>query len=526
MKNILFLILSFCACTEMVFGAVTWSSPASISTASVNATNPHVVIDTNGNAAAAWVENNVIMAATLPFGGSWTSPVAISNGANTSSMPKLGVDSSGNVTAAWIENNVLESATLPFGGSWSAETAVSGSGVTEFSLDVDASGHAVVVWIRSGSVEAALRTSGTWSLVSTLSSTTSSSPHVKISSNGQAMAVWHSVSSGNDIIVSDLLTVSTNTWAATKNVTTATPAFKFNYPKVAIDSNGNATAAAFRYNYNATTGAYYNVQVITSTLTSGSSSWGLGTLLSNSGIGNPANLTLKLKADVNGDVLAIWTNLYDGMTYTIESANKIFGANWPSAILPQNPSLYSFGMDAAVSQGSAILTNMTWDGTNINMVSQETDTTDPLAQGWTPINQFSTGADNAYPACALNVTSSQLDAVVVWVNYNGTNTVINASSGTDAVVVPPSGISASQSSINYGVFIDYVNTITWSASTDPNLVQYNIYRDGEFFASTAPGTLTVDDHNQISSGSGTVIYGVSALNSDFRQSAMITATVP
>jgi len=523
MKNILLLILSICACTEMVYGDVVWSTPASISTASVNASDPHVVIDTNGNATAVWVENSVIQAGSLPFGGSWTTPTALSNISNTASRPRLGVDSSGNVVAVWIENNVLESAVLPFGGSWGAEAAVSGSGVTDFTFDADASGNAVAVWIRSGNVEAALRKAGSWSLVSTLSSTASSSPNVKISSNGQAVAVWYSTSSGNDVIVSDFLTISTNTWAATKNVTTPTTAFRFNYPKVTIDSNGNATAAAFRYNFNATTGGYYNVQVVTSTLTTGSTAWGLGTLLSNAGIGNPANLTLKVRADVNGDVLAVWTNLYDGMTYSLESANKVYGASWPISILPQNPSLYSLGVDVAVSQGSALMANMTWDGTNINIVSQETDTTDPIAQGWTNMNQMSSGSDNAYPSCAINVTSSQLDAVAVWINYNGTNTSINASNGSDIVVVPPSGVSASQSSTNFGVYTDYFNTITWTASTEPNIIQYNLYRDGEFFGATDPGTLTFVDHNQVQSGA--VTYGVSTLNENFRQSAMITFTL-
>lgn len=110
MKNILFLILSLCACTELVYSDIIWSTPVSISSASVNAADPDVVIDSNGNITAAWVENNVIMAASLPFGGSWNTPVALSNLANTSSKPKIKVDATGNVTAIWMENNILESA--------------------------------------------------------------------------------------------------------------------------------------------------------------------------------------------------------------------------------------------------------------------------------------------------------------------------------------------------------------------------------------------------------------------------------
>lgn len=527
MKNILFLILSLCACTELVYSDIIWSTPVSISSASVNAADPDVVIDSNGNITAAWVENNVIMAASLPFGGSWNTPVALSNLANTSSKPKIKVDATGNVTAIWMENNILESATLPFGGSWSAETAISGSGVTNFAFDVDASGNAVAVWVRSNNIEASTRKLGIWSLVSVLSILTSSNPDIKISSNGQAIAVWQSLSSGSDILVSDNLTISTNIWAATKNITTPTTALRFNYPKVAIDSNGNATVAAFRYNFNSASGAYSNVQVLSFSLSSGATSWTqLPSFLSNSGIGNPANLKIRLKADVNGDVLAVWTNLYDGMTYTIESSNKLNGGSWPVFVTLQNPTVYSFGADIAISQGSALLVNMLWDDvSNINIVSQESDTTNPILQGWTNINQVSTGNFNAYPKCALNVTSSQSNAVAVWMNFNGTNTTINASIGSDSVIAPPSNVLATQTSTNFGIYTDYYNTITWNPSPDPNIIQYNIYRNGVFFASTPPDTLTFVDHNQAQSGTSSVTYGVSVLDGNFRQSAMINYTL-
>lgn len=521
MKKILCLILLLSAYSGFLHSDITWSSPVSISTPSVNAVDPHVVIDSNGNATALWVENNIIISASLPFGGSWSSQVTLSNVSNTSSSPKLGIDSSGNVTALWIENAIIKTATLPFGGSWSSATVVSGSGVSKISFDVDSAGNAVSVWVRTGNIEAATRTSGTWSLVSVLSVLSSSNPQVKISSNGKAMAVWKSISGTSDVIVSDQLTISTNTWAATKNVTTGTAAFA-NYPKIAIDSQGNATAAWFRYNFLG--GAYSNVQVFSSTLTNGAATWSVPSILSNGGIGNPANLAIRLKADINGDVLAVWTNLYDGMTYSIESTNKIFGGVWPQSIAPQATSLYSFGLDVAISQGTAVLVNMAWDGvSDIFIQSQETDSTNPLLQGWTNSNVFSTGSDNGYPACDITVSSTSLTAVAVWTNYNGTNTTINASQGTDSVISPPTAVSASQSSTNFGVYTDYQNTITWGASSDPNIIQYNIYRNGEFFASTLPGTLTFTDHNQVQSG--TVTYGVAALDLNLRQSAMVTFTL-
>ncbi len=524
MKKILFLFLALFSFSGMVYSDITWSTPVAISTALTTASDPHVVIDVNGNATAAWVENNAIKASSLPFGGSWSTPVTLSNVSNTSSTPRLGVDSSGNVTALWIENTQIESATLPFGGSWGAETSpISGTGASNPSFAVDASGNAVAVWVRSGFIESSTRISGTWSLVSVLSATNSSNPHVAISSFGTAMAVWHSVVSGNDLIVTDILTISSNTWAATKNVFSGTATFNHNYPKVAIDANGNAAVAWFRYNFFGGNN-YQNVQVITSALSQGASAWGIPNFLSNQGIRNPADLTIKLKFDTSGDALIFWTNSYDGELFTIESSVKLVGGVWQLSSMVDSPSLYSFGIDSAIAAANALLVEMTWDGvSNINIRSIQTDSTNPGSQFFTIPNQISTGSDNAYPSCGFSVNGSALNAVVVWLNFNGSNVVINASSGTDSVIGPPSSVSATQSNINYGVYDDFINTITWSASTDPNVIQYNVYRNGVIVAELPASTLQFVDHNQVQSGH--VTYGVAGFTGNDRQSAIITFTL-
>lgn len=523
-KKILFLILTLCSFSRIIHSDITWTTPVAISTALTDASDPHVVVDSNGNATATWVENSIIKASSLPFGGSWGAPVTLSNVLNTSSSPKLGIDSSGNVTAVWIENAQIESATLPFGGSWSAETSpISGSGASNLSLAVDASGHAVAVWVRSGFVESSTRISGTWSLVSVLSASNSSNPHVAISSFGIAMAAWHSVVSGSDVIVTDILTISSNTWAATKNVFSATAAFFHNYPKIAIDANGNSTIAWVRYNL-LDGSAFQNVQIITSSLSAGGATWGIPTILSNSGIRNPADLTIKLRYDASGDVIAVWTNSYDGETFSTESSKKLFGGSWQGFITPNSPTLYSFGMDVAIASGTALMVSMAWDGVSTVMIqAQESDVTDPVLQGWTTVNPFSTGNDNGYPQVALSLTGSTFNALAVWIHFDGTNNVIHASTGSDSTISPPSSVSATQSVTDFGVFKDYFNTITWAASSDPDLIQYNIFRNGVFFASTDPGTLTFIDHNQVQGG--TVIYGVAALTSAFRQSDIISFTL-
>lgn len=517
--------MTLCSFSRTVYGDISWSTPVAISTALTDASDAHVVIDANGNATAAWVENNTIKSSSLPFGGSWSAPVTLSNVLNTSSSPKLGVDSNGNVTALWIENTQIESATLPFGGSWSAETSpISGSGASQPVLVVDSSNNAVAVWTRSGFVESSTRISGTWSLVSVLSAANSDNPHVAINNNGKAIAVWHSVISGADNLHSSTLTISTNTWASPLNVLPGTAGLLHNYPKVAIDGGGNATIAWFRYN-KLDGNAFQNVEVLTSDLAATAAAWtSLPTFLSSPGLRNPADLTIKLRFDDSGDILATWINSYDGETFTIESSRRIFGGTWPSPISFSTPSIYSFAIDVSIASGTALVTNMAWDGVSTVMIqSQETDISDPVLQFYTSTVTFSTGNDNAFPQSALSITGSSVNAVAVWLHFDGSNVVVHAATGTDSTIAPPSSVSATQNVTSFGVFNDYYNTITWTASTAPNIIQYNIYRNGIFFAATDPSTLQFIDHNTVQNG--TVTYGVAALTSEFRQSDIVTFTL-
>src|SRR5690348_15496173 len=138
MKKILALFFAVVSFSQVIGRPdIIWSTPTTLSSTGVNASDPRVVMDPSGNVTAAWVENGFIKASTQPVNGSFNTPVTISN--TGASSPRLAVDSSGNVTAIWIESGVIESATLPFGGSWSAEVAVSSSTATNPKIVVDSS---------------------------------------------------------------------------------------------------------------------------------------------------------------------------------------------------------------------------------------------------------------------------------------------------------------------------------------------------------------------------------------------------
>src|SRR5579871_2975994 len=232
MKKLLTLACLLTAMQWQCFAdTINWNTPITISTFGANATDPQIVIDPSGNSTSVWVENNVIKASHLPAGGSWGAITAISNtGAST---PRIGIDTAGNVTAAWVENNVVSSATLPVNGSWSAESALSNSGASSVMLSVDSSGNAVAVWIRNGFVETAQKPfGGSWSTVSVLSSGGAEShPYVNIGPSGVIFAVWHSASTGPNVVAASKGSVG-GSWGTSGNIIAVSPAQLHDYPKV------------------------------------------------------------------------------------------------------------------------------------------------------------------------------------------------------------------------------------------------------------------------------------------------------
>ncbi len=505
-------------------GAITWSSPITISSSSVNASDPQLVIDSQANTTAAWVENGIIKSSSLLNGGSWSTPVSLSTSANIASSPLLGIDSSGNVTAVWIENNTINTALLPYGGSWSSENSISSSGTTSPALSVDASGNAVAVWVRNNLIESSTRISGTWNTVTTLSSAISNYPQVAISANGCVIAVWQSIKSGIYSITSSTSTLG-GAWNSPKNVfyINTTDLEYHTYPKVAIDNNGNAIVVWFGYNENE--GTFQNVKVLSSSLGYQAVAWSLPSRLSKSGLRNPSDLFLKILFDSNGNAASLWTNSYDGQLFYIELVVQNSGSGWGGSFMPYAPSLYSLDGDISVnSKGDALVIYMYWDGSLINIFSQETDIAAPVYSYWSNTNLVSAGSYNGYPKSAYASNGNTSNAAAVWTYFNGSNTVIQAAIGSETDILAPSNLNITQNSTYFGIYTDYFNTLTWDASISPNIQRYNIFRNEIFFESTDSNTLQITDHNAVQNGS--VTYGVASMDIYFRQSSIATVSFP
>ncbi len=69
MKKIVALFFTVCAFAQSMCGDINWSSPVTISTTNVTASDPRIVIDTNNNATAVWIETTSFERVRYPMVG-------------------------------------------------------------------------------------------------------------------------------------------------------------------------------------------------------------------------------------------------------------------------------------------------------------------------------------------------------------------------------------------------------------------------------------------------------------------------
>ena len=76
----------------------------------------------------------------------------------------------------------------------------------------------------------------------------------------------------------------------------------------------------------------------------------------------------------------------------------------------------------------------------------------------------------------------------------------------------------------YGLFTDYLNTVSWHASTQHSLSGYAVYRNGEVIAKVNNTTTQFVDHNRNPAVADT--YGIAAFGSGSEQSAIVFVIAP
>jgi hypothetical protein len=178
-----------------------WIAPVPVSNEGLQALDPQIAIDGQGNVTVAWVSgtsNRAIVVAEHPAGGAWTPATSRLQATEKCHDPKLAVNPAGAaVLAADCETGgALRAVTRTVNGVWSTPSAeIPGSGAGhEPRVGIDSVGNAIAVWAGAGStVQSAYKPAGSgWTNTGQLSTAAKVAlePNVAMSPAGFAHAIW------------------------------------------------------------------------------------------------------------------------------------------------------------------------------------------------------------------------------------------------------------------------------------------------------------------------------------------------
>jgi hypothetical protein len=390
---------------------------------------------------------------------------------------------------------------------------------------MNANGDAIAVWLSGREVTASTGSfSGGWNSSSTVSSSggTASTPQVSIDSSGNGIIVWEQPVISTPAIYAS--TLSSGSWSSPTMISAS--GVNSTSPHVATSPSSTEKAIAVWFSYDVSGSDYSNVYVQTSSLQTGGS-WTTPARLSSAGYMDPHNLSLGIGIDDNGNAAAGWNTSLNGSVITCQFTSKLNGANWVGAqsLNVANPAAYGMGFDVEPS-GNMIAAWMGVDSTGTTLAVPASVATPVVSSQiiWGAPITLSTGNSNGYPQAAVNFSNNEIYATACWLSYNGTNTSIVASIGSMPWPLPPTGLSVSESTANYGLTTNVYNTLSWTASTSPSIASYRIYRNGVLVTSVPSTATQWVDYNRIADES--VTYGIQTQNQSQQVSEIATVTWP
>lgn len=522
MKKLFITLLAALSVSQLMCNDIDWSfPPETLSTVGQNATDAQIAMDPNGNSVAVWLENGLVKSKSKPADMPWSAPSTISG--FSASSPLIGMDASGNATAVWLEGSIVKAATKTLSGAWSSAATLSGNNASNPALAVGAAGAVIAGWVRTGDVQTSTKLAGgAWGNAATINGATSARPMIAIGGTGantRAVVVWEDVTSSVRKVYASTKLIAA-AWGTKQIISTDDP--QAAYAQVAVDETGRATAVWYGYDV---AGSQYSSVLVRSASMSSSGSWSAPSSLSKPGIRNPATLAARIGYDYTGNAIALWTTSFDDETFYIQSAIKPVNGCWAESKDLVKKNLYALQGDLAVSSlGNALALYMSYNGAALQIQSAELDITGFMDSVWSVPLSNSDGTQNGYPQVAATLTGNTVNSAAVWINYDGMHTSVAASTGIRQTVLPPSALTVTQSSDDFGVFTEYYNTLQWEASEDSNVAGYLIYRNGAFLQRVDANVLEFVDNNRAQNGS--VTYGVAAIDNQQTHSPIITVSYP
>jgi microcompartment protein CcmK/EutM len=415
------------------------SAVQTLSAAGQDATDPQVALDALGNAVVVWTRSDGnhdrIQVRRRSVSGSLSAVQTLSAVGGDAFGPQVAVGANGNAVVVWERyngtDNRIQVRRRAAGGSLTAVQNLSPSGqhAYEPQVAVDANGNAVVVWYRFDGahdrIQVRRRTAaGGLSAVQTLSPAgqNASNPQVAVDPDGNAVAAWRRFD-GTKWRIQVRRRAAGGSLSAVQTLSDAGQ--DASDPQVAVDRNGNAVVAWYRFD-----GANFRIQAVRRT--AGGS---LSAVLTLSGAGQGA-IRPRVAIDREGNAMVVWQT-FDGADFRIQGLRRTAGGSLSEVL-----TLSAAGQDAANAElgvdpeGNSVVVWSRYDGTH-NRVQ---------ASYLLEVKTLSAAGKDA------NASQVALDrggnAVVAWRAYDGANYRIQvrrrtASGGLSAVqTLSPAGRNA------------------------------------------------------------------------------------
>jgi hypothetical protein len=409
-----------------------WLPPVDISQSGEAAGNPHVVLDSEGNATAVWERWNgtdtVVESAFRPAGEGWGEPVDLSEpelegevtpGANNAGSPRIAVDRNGNVTVIWERyagsKIVVQSVDRPAGGSWTAPADIAEVNLgpaPEPWIAVDWEGRATAVWKHGEVIETAFRPfGGEWEAPVPLSGEESFVPEAAMDARGDTTAVWMHFD-GSHYVVESTYRPEGGVWEEPALV--SEPGEEGGNPHVALDASGDALVV-WR-------GHGEGGEAVRAAFRPAGGSWGPATDVSSPG---EHVESLRDAVDPEGNAIVAWSGDMGkvGEHGIAHAAFKPATGSWeePVALSPDGGN--SVPSDVVFdTSGNAALVWQRWDGSS-NVVQAAYR---PAGEEWeSPVDLSEEGKQGMDATIVLDApgdaTAADGDATAVWVSEAGTS---------------------------------------------------------------------------------------------------------
>lgn len=332
------ILLGVISCAQLELSG--WSSVVNLSSASINAENPSLASDPNGNAMVVWDGYDPsgyqkIMASYYTAGTGWdVTPTVISLSGPPGGhafQPFVSMDSSGNAMAVWHRvdgsNYIIQASYYTFlTSTWSAPVNISTIGQNSFNPQFlfNGSGNGIAVWYNAHTKT--LRASSYTKLLNSWSASTNISSagqasfdyQLAVSSSGNAQVVWSSKADTNNKHLIEATYYNLLLWATP--VTISNILLNSRNPNVVLDHLGNGISI-----WDDDTDFY----IQGSTFTLLSIIWSaVTTIFSSSSLAYQNALT---NNPTSGHAISVWSNFsYTGPQQIIQAATYN-GSTWSSA---------------------------------------------------------------------------------------------------------------------------------------------------------------------------------------------------